>query len=219
MRDEYGRAVPPGAFLPTVERYNLSVRYDRWVIGTALQVDAGARAGHRAACRASSSTCRATRSSIPRPRRLRPPARSRRRASTRAGSASRWPRRSRSANLTQANQLFGDLRRIGCAVEPRRLRQRRVVVRLPEGARRRLPEDRRHVRRQHLAGQGRLRDGALDHGDRARHGQEGDRRVRRERCRAREARARSASTTRRASASASRGPSTKSPLESATCCR
>ena len=36
MRDEAGRAVPPGAFLPAVERYNLSVRYDRWVIGAAL---------------------------------------------------------------------------------------------------------------------------------------------------------------------------------------
>ena len=37
MRDESGRIVPPGAFLPAVERYNLSVRYDRWVIATALQ--------------------------------------------------------------------------------------------------------------------------------------------------------------------------------------
>jgi EAL domain-containing protein (putative c-di-GMP-specific phosphodiesterase class I) len=36
MRDESGRTVPPGAFLPAVERYNLSVRYDRWVIGAAL---------------------------------------------------------------------------------------------------------------------------------------------------------------------------------------
>jgi len=36
MRDETGRVVPPGAFLPAVERYNLSVRYDRWVIATAL---------------------------------------------------------------------------------------------------------------------------------------------------------------------------------------
>jgi Amt family ammonium transporter len=37
MRDEAGRAVPPGAFLPAVERYNLSVRYDRWVIGAAVE--------------------------------------------------------------------------------------------------------------------------------------------------------------------------------------
>ena len=36
MRDESGRIVPPGAFLPAVERYNLSVRYDRWVIATAI---------------------------------------------------------------------------------------------------------------------------------------------------------------------------------------
>jgi diguanylate cyclase (GGDEF)-like protein/PAS domain S-box-containing protein len=37
MRDESGRVVPPGAFLPAVERYNLSVRYDRWVIAAALE--------------------------------------------------------------------------------------------------------------------------------------------------------------------------------------
>lgn len=36
MRDESGRMVPPGAFLPAVERYNLSQRLDRWVISTAL---------------------------------------------------------------------------------------------------------------------------------------------------------------------------------------
>ncbi len=37
MRDEDGSIVPPGAFLPAVERYNLSQRVDRWVISTALQ--------------------------------------------------------------------------------------------------------------------------------------------------------------------------------------
>lgn len=37
MRDETGRVIPPGAFLPTVERYNLSQRLDRWVISTALK--------------------------------------------------------------------------------------------------------------------------------------------------------------------------------------
>ena len=37
MRDESGRAVPPGAFLPSVERHNLSVRYDRWIIDAALK--------------------------------------------------------------------------------------------------------------------------------------------------------------------------------------
>jgi diguanylate cyclase (GGDEF)-like protein/PAS domain S-box-containing protein len=33
MRDENGRIVPPGAFLPAVERFNLTSRLDRWVIG------------------------------------------------------------------------------------------------------------------------------------------------------------------------------------------
>jgi diguanylate cyclase (GGDEF)-like protein/PAS domain S-box-containing protein len=37
MRDESGRIVPPGAFLPAVERYNLSIRYDRWVLATAIE--------------------------------------------------------------------------------------------------------------------------------------------------------------------------------------
>lgn len=37
MYDESGRVVPPGAFLPAVERYNLSQRLDRWVITTAVQ--------------------------------------------------------------------------------------------------------------------------------------------------------------------------------------
>ncbi len=36
MRDESGRVVPPGAFLPAVERYNLSQRLDQWVISHAL---------------------------------------------------------------------------------------------------------------------------------------------------------------------------------------
>ena len=33
MRDEFGRVIPPGAFLPAAERYNLSQRLDRWVVG------------------------------------------------------------------------------------------------------------------------------------------------------------------------------------------
>jgi EAL domain-containing protein (putative c-di-GMP-specific phosphodiesterase class I) len=32
MRDENGRLVPPGAFLPAVQRFNLTSRLDRWVI-------------------------------------------------------------------------------------------------------------------------------------------------------------------------------------------
>jgi diguanylate cyclase (GGDEF)-like protein/PAS domain S-box-containing protein len=36
MHDEQGRVVPPGAFLPAVERYNLAQRVDRWVLDAAL---------------------------------------------------------------------------------------------------------------------------------------------------------------------------------------
>ena len=47
MRDESGRVVPPGAFLPAVERYNLSVRYDRWVIARGAAVGARPSRGVR----------------------------------------------------------------------------------------------------------------------------------------------------------------------------
>jgi diguanylate cyclase (GGDEF)-like protein len=37
MKDETGNIIPPGAFLPAAERYNLSGRIDRWVIDTAFR--------------------------------------------------------------------------------------------------------------------------------------------------------------------------------------
>jgi len=37
MRDELGKVVMPAEFLPAAERYNLSDKIDRWVIGTALE--------------------------------------------------------------------------------------------------------------------------------------------------------------------------------------
>ncbi|MDH3451670.1 MAG: diguanylate cyclase, partial [Gammaproteobacteria bacterium] len=36
MRDEAGQPIPPGAYLPAAERYNLVGRLDRWVIDTAI---------------------------------------------------------------------------------------------------------------------------------------------------------------------------------------
>jgi diguanylate cyclase (GGDEF)-like protein/PAS domain S-box-containing protein len=36
LRDDQGRRVPPGAFMPSVDRYNLASRLDRWVIAAAL---------------------------------------------------------------------------------------------------------------------------------------------------------------------------------------
>ncbi len=36
LRDENDRRVPPGAFMPSVDRYNLASRLDRWVIGAAF---------------------------------------------------------------------------------------------------------------------------------------------------------------------------------------
>ncbi len=37
MEDEEGQIVPPGAFLPAAERYNLSTKIDRWVIGAVFE--------------------------------------------------------------------------------------------------------------------------------------------------------------------------------------
>jgi diguanylate cyclase (GGDEF)-like protein/PAS domain S-box-containing protein len=37
LEDEEGHIVAPGAFLPAAERYNLSTKIDRWVIGTAFE--------------------------------------------------------------------------------------------------------------------------------------------------------------------------------------
>ena len=36
LKDEDGRPVPPGAFIPAAERYGLMPQLDRWVVGTAL---------------------------------------------------------------------------------------------------------------------------------------------------------------------------------------
>jgi len=37
MLDEDGREIPPGAFFPALERYNLSIRMDRWVVIKAIE--------------------------------------------------------------------------------------------------------------------------------------------------------------------------------------
>ena len=46
MLDEAGEVVPPMAFIPAAERYNLMPAIDRWVIGTALPTIARARAAN-----------------------------------------------------------------------------------------------------------------------------------------------------------------------------
>ena len=38
MRDEDGKIVPPEAFLPAAERYNLSIKLDRWVVREAFRI-------------------------------------------------------------------------------------------------------------------------------------------------------------------------------------
>jgi len=45
LRDENGRRVPPGAFMPAVDRYNLASRLDRWVIAAAFDWLKSSRGG------------------------------------------------------------------------------------------------------------------------------------------------------------------------------
>jgi len=112
MRDENGRAVPPGAFLPSVERYNLAVRYDRWVIDATL----GWMSAHpQVLARVSRFFINLSRDSVVDP----DTAAYVRQAAAGVGVD---PRRlgfelSESVaigNLTRANQLINDLRRLGC---------------------------------------------------------------------------------------------------------
>jgi len=113
MRDETGRTVPPGAFLPAVERYNLSVRYDRWVIGAAI---AWIREHPDVLNRVSRFFINLSRDSINDPE----TASFIRQTLTAAGVD---PRRLgfetaesvAIGNLGKANQLIGDLRRMGCS--------------------------------------------------------------------------------------------------------
>jgi len=114
MRDDSGRAVPPGAFLPTVERYNLSVRYDRWVISVALQWMAKNVA---ALGRVSRFFINLSRDSVVDPE----TAVFVRSAVSQAGVDPRRlgfevPENIAIGNLTQANHLFTELRRLGCSV-------------------------------------------------------------------------------------------------------
>jgi EAL domain-containing protein (putative c-di-GMP-specific phosphodiesterase class I) len=114
MRDDSGRTVPPGAFLPTVERCNLSVRYDRWVIAAAL----GWMHGHAAALdRIGRFFINLSRDSLVDPA----TATFVRSALAEAGVDPRRvgfevSEKIAIGNLTQANALFAELRRLGCAV-------------------------------------------------------------------------------------------------------
>jgi len=114
MRDDTGRSVPPGAFLPTVERHNLSVKYDRWVIDAAL---GWMRRNEPALERISRFFINLSRDSVVDTETVAYV----RQAVARAGVDPRRlgfevAERVAVANLTQSNRLFGELRRLGCAV-------------------------------------------------------------------------------------------------------
>lgn len=114
MRDDSGRTVPPGAFLPTVERYNLSTHYDRWVIAASLK---WIRDHKSALDRAGRFFINLSKDSVVEPGTA---------AFIRNAMVEQDvdPRRIgfevsekiAIANLTQSNQLFGELRRLGCTI-------------------------------------------------------------------------------------------------------
>jgi len=113
MRDESGRPVPPGAFLPAVERYNLSVRYDRWVIGAAL---GWMRKHPETLDRVSRFFINLSRDSINDPDTfpfIRQVVATSGIDPRRLGFET--PESIAIANLGKANQLIGDLRRFGCS--------------------------------------------------------------------------------------------------------
>jgi len=112
MRDENGRSVPPGAFLPSVERYNLSVRYDRWVIAAALD---WISRHHQAMTRVSRFFINLSKDSVMDPE----TASFVRQALSGAGVdpariGFEISENVAIANLSSANRLINDLRRIGC---------------------------------------------------------------------------------------------------------
>ena len=137
MRDESGRSVPPGAFLPAVERYNLSVRYDKWVIGAALKWMSASHAVQQPRLALFHQSF--ARQLVDGPEM----AEFIRQSLATSGVDPRHVGFETSesvaiGNLGKANQLDHDAAPHGLLVRPRRFRQRRFVVCLPEGARRRL---------------------------------------------------------------------------------
>jgi diguanylate cyclase (GGDEF)-like protein/PAS domain S-box-containing protein len=170
MVDEHGELVPPMAFIPAAERYNLMSQLDRWVIRTALATPRGARGlRHQPVRRVDRGRA------LPRLR-------------ARAGEGLR---RAARQHLLRDHGNRGDREpRQGHAFHPgaqgprlpllaRRLRRGHVVVRLPEAPARGFPEDRRQLRQGPRRRPSRPCHGGRDQRHRTRDGQEDDRRVRR----------------------------------------
>jgi diguanylate cyclase (GGDEF)-like protein/PAS domain S-box-containing protein len=113
MRDESGRVVPPGAFLPAVERYNLSQRLDRWVIATTLGWLAANREQTERIGRVFVNLSGDSVGDVQLQEFIRTQMAETRIEPTKLGFE--ITETAAIGNLTRANQLIGDLRKLGCA--------------------------------------------------------------------------------------------------------
>jgi diguanylate cyclase (GGDEF)-like protein/PAS domain S-box-containing protein len=114
MNDESGGVVPPGAFLPAVERYNLSLRLDQWVISNAVHWLATHRERSERIARVFVNLSADSLSDPQLPELIRSLLREAEVPATKVGFE--ITETAAIGNLTRANQLIGELRAIGCAV-------------------------------------------------------------------------------------------------------
>src|ERR1700754_5220704 len=113
MNDESGRVIPPGAFLPAVERYNLSQRLDQWVIGTAVSWLAAHREQTEKIARVFVNLSADSISDMQLQDFIRAQLQE---ANVHPGKLGfEITETAAIGNLTRANQLIGDLRKIGCS--------------------------------------------------------------------------------------------------------
>jgi diguanylate cyclase (GGDEF)-like protein/PAS domain S-box-containing protein len=113
MRELDGSVVPPGAFLPAVERYNLTQRVDRWVISSALHWLAANPATTQRIGRVYVNLSGDSLSDPQLHDFIRAVLDETRVHPTKIGFE--ITETAAIGNLTRANQLIGELRRLGCA--------------------------------------------------------------------------------------------------------
>ena len=181
MRGENGELVLPAEFIPAAERYNVMPMIDRWVVSQALgtlahyRADGDARHGYTLSINLSGTSLNDDRFlefliNELQTYDLSPGAVCFEITETAA-----------IANLPNVVHFMREFRCARLPVLARRLRQRPVVVHVPEEPAGRLPEDRRPVHPERDHRPRRPQHGRGDHADRSRDGHQDHRRARRDR--------------------------------------